>query len=184
MAGKNRIIHVYDFFSGCGGTSAGLRAAGMKIVFALDNDYEAAKTFKANFPDTLFLEKDIEDLSIQSMKRLVRKSRQNPILFSACAPCQPFSNQNRQKRRNDIREPLLVKFVRFVDAIKPDYIFLENVPALGRKLKAARGQFSEVRKVLESNGYSYDQGVVSAPRLWNASSPEASYFASEPSWKN
>ena len=29
-------IRVADFFCGCGGTSAGLQAAGMEIVFGLD----------------------------------------------------------------------------------------------------------------------------------------------------
>lgn len=39
-------IHVYDFFSGCGGTSAGLKTVGMEIVFGLDIDLDSANTFK------------------------------------------------------------------------------------------------------------------------------------------
>ena len=41
-------IKVFDFFSGCGGTSEGLREAGMDIVLGLDNNKEALKTFERN----------------------------------------------------------------------------------------------------------------------------------------
>ena len=41
MHKKKSKIKVFDFFSGCGGTSEGLREAGMDIVLALDNNEEA-----------------------------------------------------------------------------------------------------------------------------------------------
>lgn len=50
---------VIDFFSGCGGTSAGLRDAGMRIAAAVDFDAAAAATYRANFPDAEFHETDI-----------------------------------------------------------------------------------------------------------------------------
>ncbi len=47
-------IHVYDFFSGCGGTSAGLKTVGMEIVFGLDIDLDSANTFKKKQPTSAF----------------------------------------------------------------------------------------------------------------------------------
>ena len=43
---------VFDFFSGCGGTSQGLAAAGMDIVFGLDFDKDSASTFMRNMQPT------------------------------------------------------------------------------------------------------------------------------------
>ena len=43
-------VKVFDFFSGCGGTSAGLRSAGMEIALGLDNDRDASQTFPGQLP--------------------------------------------------------------------------------------------------------------------------------------
>ncbi|RLB99913.1 MAG: DNA (cytosine-5-)-methyltransferase, partial [Deltaproteobacteria bacterium] len=48
-------MKVFDFFSGCGGTSKGFKDAGFEIICALDNDPEAAATYKQNFPKTTFI---------------------------------------------------------------------------------------------------------------------------------
>ncbi|EPR3725177.1 DNA cytosine methyltransferase, partial [Escherichia coli] len=52
-------IKVFDFFSGCGGTSQGFHQAGMDIVFGLDFDVDAASSFRANFPQAAFINSDI-----------------------------------------------------------------------------------------------------------------------------
>jgi DNA (cytosine-5)-methyltransferase 1 len=52
-------VDVWDFFCGCGGTSAGLAAAGMTILGGLDVDGEAAATYRANFSNAAFIERDI-----------------------------------------------------------------------------------------------------------------------------
>ena len=107
-------IKVFDFFSGCGGTSAGLQAAGMEIAFGLDLDPDAAATFRANFPGAHFLRKDLTRLRADRVQSLISAARTNPILFCGCAPCQPFSRQNLQRKAEDSRVPLLSHFGRFV----------------------------------------------------------------------
>lgn len=92
-------IEVYDFFCGCGGTSAGLREAGLRIVLGLDFNADAGRTYRRNFPEADFLDRDIRSVLTADIERLIPKTRTNPILFSACAPCQPFSRQNRLKKR-------------------------------------------------------------------------------------
>src|ERR1700730_3569114 len=86
-------IAVINFFSGCGGISLGLRDAGMRIVAGLDNDGDAANTFRENFPEAAFIERDIREVSIDEVRQLVPAGQ--PLLLSGCAPCQPFSKQNR-----------------------------------------------------------------------------------------
>lgn len=152
-------IQVYDFFSGCGGTSCGLQAAGFDIVFALDNDPLAIDTFQANFPKASTLVGDIQSVDPKQLAIHIKK-RKSPILFCGCAPCQPFSKQNNNKLKNDPRRNLLSEFSRFVEYWIPEYVLIENVPGM-QKLKA-RGPFRNFLKLLDELGYCYDHKVLSS----------------------
>ena len=125
---------VFDFFSGCGGASAGFLAAGMDICFALDFDPDACQTFTANFPGVHFEFADIRDVAVSEVQARVQAQRPNPILFCGCAPCQPFTKQNttRPKLAKDDRARLLHPFASLIEACEPDVIFVENVPGLQR----------------------------------------------------
>lgn len=144
-----------DFFSGCGGTSSGFRAAGVEIVAAIDNDPDAAATFKRNFPRALVLCKDVRLVEIDELRSVLEApSRRNrPVLFSACAPCQPFSKQRRGTVATDDRADLLAELLRFVGAFRPDALFVENVPGLERRA-ADYGPFTRFVRSLRGRGYS------------------------------
>jgi len=145
-------VEVIDFFSGCGGTSAGLRAAGMRIVAGIDMDPEAAETFRANFPEAGFICRDIRMIATAELERFLPRERTSPVLFSACAPCQPFSKQNRGRGKRDERASLLTEFHRFVRRFRPEYIFLENVPGIQR-IKTKKGPIGHFLKFLKELGY-------------------------------
>lgn len=152
-------IRVFDFFSGCGGTSAGLREAGMEVVFALDLDADAAATFKANFPKATVYVKDVTRLRANSISKLVEEDRKRPILFCGCAPCQPFSKQNGSRNKKDIRIPLLAHFGRFVKYHKPDFVLVENVPGLQR-ISAEDGPLPGFLKLLKRMKYSVTMDTI------------------------
>jgi DNA (cytosine-5)-methyltransferase 1 len=152
-------IRVFDFFSGCGGTSAGLRDAGMEVVFALDLDTDAATTFKANFPEATFYERDVTRLRANSISKLVQEDRTKPILFCGCAPCQPFSQQNGSRRKRDARIPLLAHFGRFVKYHRPDFVLVENVPGL-QKILGADGPLPTFLKLLKRLKYSVTMETI------------------------
>lgn len=122
------LIKAVDFFSGCGGVSAGLRAAGIEILAGLDSDPEAARTFRANFPEAAFIERDIRQVPTEALRPLLAPYVNQPLLFSGCAPCQPFSRQNRWRSDTDERALLIAEFGRFVSAYHPRLVFVENVP--------------------------------------------------------
>ncbi len=84
MGTTSQDIHVYDFFSGCGGTSAGLKAAGLKIVFALDNDPDAAATYRLNLPEVKFFERDIRDL--EDLIEELKAGRFRPVDLTLTPP--------------------------------------------------------------------------------------------------
>lgn len=154
-------IKVFDFFSGCGGASKGFQNAGMEIVFAIDNDPDADKTFKKNFPNSHFLLKDIKDLTTSDLQSYIDNCKGNPILFSGCAPCQPFTKQNTKRKDKDKRKKLLNEFKRFVEHFKPEYVFVENVPGL-QNILDEEGPFKEFLTTLSKLEYHTLYDVIAA----------------------
>lgn len=156
------MVKVFDFFSGCGGTSCGFSQAGLEIVLGLDNDPEAARTYRTNFPNADFIQEDISTLDTDALRPWMSQVSQ-PVLFCGCAPCQPFSKQNRSKNATDSRRTLLSEFGRFVQAWKPDYVFVENVPGMQR-LNKEEGPFFTFTSLLDKLGYLYQVEVL--PASW------------------
>lgn len=155
------MIRVFDFFSGCGGTSLGFQDLGFDIIGALDSDEDSAQTFKNNFPSATFLTRDIRQVAAQDLSDIILPLTNSPLLFCGCAPCQPFSNQRRTISDNDNRKTLLSEFQRFIEYWKPDFIFLENVPGLQR-INKSDGAFKEFTLKLAELEYDFDTAVVRA----------------------
>lgn len=156
------MIKVFDFFSGCGGTSCGFQQAGLDIVLGLDADHDAAQTYRNNFPTAAFIEDDIRMLDVSALNPWMTY-RNDPVLFCGCAPCQPFSKQNRQRSKIDPRRSLLSEFGRFVEHWLPEYVFIENVPGM-QKLKRSNGPLPSFKSLLKKLGYTFDVKVL--PALW------------------
>lgn len=152
-------IKVVDFFCGCGGTSAGLQSSGMDIVAGVDIDPKALATYKYNFPKSKAINESICDLGFKKLEQVINKSKKDLLLFAACAPCQPFSTQNRFKKDTDKRISLLGEFHRFVKHFQPDYIILENVPGIQ---KIDNGPFTQFLEFLNTEKYKFDYGVKNA----------------------
>ena len=160
-------IRVFDFFCGCGGTSAGLQAAGMEIVMGLDKDIDSQRTYQHNFPYAHFESRDIQDITVDSLQDHIIYNEDDPedlILFSGCAPCQPFAQHKNgivEQATDDDRFALLGEFGRFVSHYAPHLIFVENVPGIQR-VKNNDGPFSQFLLLLDQLGYHKDYGVVNA----------------------
>lgn len=117
-----------DLFSGSGAVTQGLIVGGFEVVAAVDNDPIACATYRLNHPAVHLYEKGIEDVSPARIRTL-QLHRRNLDLLVVCAPCQPFSSQNRARKR-DPRARLILHCVRFAAVLKPKLIFFENVPGL------------------------------------------------------
>jgi len=154
-------IKVFDFFSGCGGISRGFLDAGMEVVFALDNDHNAANTYRLNFPGVPFFENAIEDLPEQALQSIIEGCNSYPILFSGCAPCQPFTKQNTKRSTNQTEILLLGEFGRFVRWYKPKLVFVENVPGL-QKVNNEEGPFRDFLKTLDKLDYDYRYDILAS----------------------
>ena len=170
-------IKVFDFFSGCGGASKGFENAGLEPVFAIDNNESAAKTFARNFsntiihqcptfnhplPRTTFLLNNIEDFPLEALEPIILNNLGHPLLFTGCAPCQPFSQQKTIHPEKDTRKGLLDYFRKFVEYYQPDYVFIENVPGLQKVSMEDGGPFDQFVKTLDRLEYSKDFGIIFA----------------------
>ena len=138
----NSMVVLADFFAGCGGTARGFADVGIKPVLAMDWDADAAATYGLNFPETTFIERDILDLTSAEVEEALPTSGESIRLFAGCAPCQPFSGHRHEPTASDNRSFLLLEFLRFVRALDPELIFVENVPGMQR-LSTSQGPLAE-----------------------------------------
>lgn len=124
-------IFALDLFSGCGGLSEGLKAAGFNVIAAFDSDSDSVTTYRLNHPDTLVFEGDIREIDTKIIIKLLQG---NPLhLLAGCPPCQGFSSirrLNKKRSKRDIRNNLVLEFLHFVKDLKPLTFMMENVPGL------------------------------------------------------
>jgi DNA (cytosine-5)-methyltransferase 1 len=147
-------VKVIDFFCGSGGASKGLEQAGFEIALGLDIDENSQATYQMNFPKAQFINKDIRRVETEEVLEIV-KVNNAPLLITACAPCQPFSKQNNSKSEKDERRTLLDETHRFILALNPEYIMLENVPGMQNVDSKIEGPFCRFTDFLTTNGYHF-----------------------------
>ncbi|MCY7331983.1 MAG: DNA cytosine methyltransferase [Pseudanabaena sp. CAN_BIN31] len=146
-----------DLFSGAGGMSCGLEMAGWHCLLGIDHDRTAIETFRHNHPKSQAIAGDIREISNQQIQEII--NYQKVDLICGGPPCQGFSTIG-QNDHQDERNFLFIEFLRIVEALKPEYIIVENVTGLLSKrnesvLKAIIKSFTDL-------GYTIDVKVLSA----------------------
>lgn len=117
-----------ELFCGCGGTSLGFEMAGFQVAIGCDIHKPSIETFKNNHPNAATILGDIKKIAPKTIKKILG-NRQIDILIGG-VPCQGFSLNNRKRHENDERNALYKEFVRFVKALKPKAVLLENVSGM------------------------------------------------------
>lgn len=132
------VYDVIDFFSGCGGMSYGFheigRRTGMfRIIGAFDMDHQANLTYESNL-GIKPCDVDLATAEIEQIKNIVQgmtsSDEKNPLIVIGCTPCQGFSKLNNGKDWRDPRNSLVSKFAKIIEALDPQIVVMENVPAL------------------------------------------------------
>jgi DNA (cytosine-5)-methyltransferase 1 len=151
-----------DLFSGCGGMSLGFEMAGFKPILAIDNWGDALDTYQANNPRTPVIQADLMSLPVSQIVDQIA----SPTLIVGGPPCQGFSISGKRDPK-DPRNILYQSFVNFVDAFKPKYFVMENVPNMasmgeGAILRAAVEEFEDLgyhvsSKILLASDYGVPQ---------------------------
>ena len=131
MPRKPRVPSAIDIFCGAGGLSLGLQTAGFNIVAALDNDPAAVQTYRANIGDHI-TEASVDELTPVDLLATARLEPGECDVLAGGPPCQGFSVQ-RRGASDDFRNHLVLRFLSFVEAIRPRFFLLENVRGLTSK---------------------------------------------------
>lgn len=157
-----------DIFSGCGGLTEGMHQASFKTKIAFEIDEIASKVYRLNHPETAVITKDIRKVSIAEIKREL--NGESIHLLAGCPPCQGFSSIRRLNKKGsvrDMRNSLIVEYIRVVEKLMPYTIMMENVPGL-----ADYHLFKHALKIFDSIGYHVDWKIVNVKDYGVAQSRE------------
>ncbi len=142
---------VAGLFVGIGGIELGFKKAGFEILWANEIDKNACKTYRLNYQHTLY-ECDIKELNEKEVEKV--------DVLTAGFPCQAFSIAGYQKGFDDDRGNVYFEILRFIDAIEPQVVFLENVKNLKSHDKG--NTFKVIKKSLEDRGYYIKDKVINS----------------------
>ncbi|MGH8981575.1 MAG: DNA cytosine methyltransferase [Acidimicrobiales bacterium] len=155
-----------DLFSGAGGLSYGLEAAGYRVALAVDLDDWALETHANNF-EGLALQLDLSDPDMRD-SLVTMFVGVDVALVAGGPPCQPYSRAGRSKIRSlvedgardaeDHRRELWRAFINIAERIRPRAVLMENVPdmALSDDMAVMRHLLAR----LEAAGYEVDARII------------------------
>ncbi len=153
---------VVELFCGCGGTSVGFGMAGFQIAVGTDILKPAIDTFKANHKDASTILGDIHKVSPEQILNLLNGAKVDVLIGGV--PCQGFSLNNRKRHIGDKRNQLYQEFIRFVKALQPRAVVLENVSGMkstGNIVEVIEKELSEASGMCVKSQFLYapDYGV-------------------------
>ena len=151
-----------DLFCGCGGISAGLRAAGVQVLAGVDLEPNYMCTFSRNFPEAKSLRLDITQITADELMTLVKIQPGELDLLVGGPPCQGFSKNVPRKNRflDDPRNQLIKAFLDYCEALKPQYVLMENVAEMKNGFDQTYTE--EILTRLREEGYTVTHAVLNA----------------------
>lgn len=123
---------IIDLFAGAGGLGLGFESIGFRVAVAVDNDPQACRAHKKNFPDCEVVEESIERIAESPIGTLCTPYGINPEEVAGVIggpPCQGFSFMG-ERVVDDERNLLTSRFADVVLAIEPSFFVMENVQGL------------------------------------------------------
>ena len=126
-----RLLYI-DLFCGAGGVTTGVsRVPGVQVVACVNHDATAIASHAANHPDALHYTEDIRTLDISPIAARVAMLRlrypdTKVVLWASCE-CTNFSRAKGGKTRDPDSRSLAEHLYRYIEALEPDYIQIENV---------------------------------------------------------
>jgi DNA (cytosine-5)-methyltransferase 1 len=119
-------IKAMSLFANVGIAESYLSEENISVVIANELELKRAKFYSHLYPKTDMVVGDITDDKIKN--ELINKAKKEKIdLIMATPPCQGMSTVGK-KDKNDIRNILIKHAIDIIKEVKPDYVFLENVP--------------------------------------------------------
>lgn len=171
-----------DLFCGAGGTSTGVENARLdgeqcaKVIACVNHDANAIASHAANHPDALHFTEDIRTLELSPLiEHLAKCKAQYPgalIVLWASLECTNFSKAKGGQPRDADSRTLAEHLFRYIEAICPDYIQIENVEEFmswgdmdenGKPISMEKGKcyLRWVRNV-KKYGFDFDHRILNA----------------------
>lgn len=181
MTDNIKLLYI-DLFCGAGGTSTGVEKATFhgdkcaKVIACVNHDANAIASHAANHPDALHFTEDIRTLDLTQLVLHTKRMRvMNPfarIVLWASLECTNFSRAKGGQPRDADSRTLAEHLFRYIEALRPDYIQIENVEEFmswgdmdenGHPISKDKGK-SYVRWVNNvcKYGYNFDWRILNA----------------------
>lgn len=168
------MLHYVDLFCGAGGTTTGVEQAHIDdvkcadVIACVNHDPHAIASHLANHPLARHYTEDIRTLDVAPLAELCNRVRgEHPkdfIVLWASLECTNFSKAKGGMPRDADSRTLAEHLFRYIEAIRPDYIQIENVEEFmcwgdldeqGRPVSKDKGR-CYVRWINNVKRYGYD----------------------------
>lgn len=176
-----RLLYI-DLFCGAGGTSTGVERAmynGEKcaeVIACVNHDKNAIASHAANHPNALHFTEDIRTLDLTELiKHTECKRAANPdalVVLWASLECTNFSKAKGGQPRDADSRTLAEHLFRYIEALNPDYIYIENVEEFmcwgdidenGKPVSKDRGKlYMRWTRNVCNYGYSFDHRLLNS----------------------
>ncbi len=176
-----RLLYI-DLFCGAGGTSTGVENARYvgeqcaKVIACVNHDVNAIASHAANHPEALHFTEDIRTLELSPLiSHIERMKKIYPdalVVLWASLECTNFSKAKGGQPRDADSRTLAEHLFRYIEAIDPDYIQIENVEEFmswgdmdenGRPISKDKGRCYEIwKRNVMRYGYDFDWRILNA----------------------
>lgn len=175
-------IHYIDLFCGAGGTTTGVEQAHIDnikcadVIACVNHDPHAIASHLANHPSAKHFTEDIRTLDVRPLAELCQNVRaghpHDYIVLWASLECTNFSKAKGGMPRDADSRTLAEHLFRYIEAIRPDYIQIENVEEFmcwgdldihGRPVSKDKGRcYIKWVKDVMRYGYDFDYRILNA----------------------
>ena len=181
MTDNIKLLYI-DLFCGAGGTSTGVEKATFhgdkcaKVIACVNHDANAIASHAANHPDALHFTEDIRTFELSPLvahtERLRLLHPDAYLVLWASLECTNFSKAKGGMPRDPDSRTLAEHLFRYIEALRPDYIQIENVEEFmcwgdldedGHPVSRDKGKcyMKWVRNVCDY-GYDFDWRILNA----------------------
>ena len=171
-----------DLFCGAGGTSTGVENARYadeqcaKVIACVNHDANAIASHAANHPDALHFTEDIRTLQLSPLVAHVERMKKiysdALVVLWASLECTNFSKAKGGQPRDADSRTLAEHLFRYIEAINPDYIQIENVEEFmswgdmdehGHPISKDKGRcYEKWKRNVKRYGYDFDWRILNA----------------------
>ena len=171
-----------DLFCGAGGTSSGVNSARLDdkqcatVIACVNHDKNAIASHAANHPEAMHFTEDIRTLELSPLLTQLQSCRhQYPdalVVLWASLECTNFSKAKGGMPRDADSRTLAEHLFRYIEAINPDYIQIENVEEFmswgdvdenGKPVSMDKGKsYTRWVRNVRKYGYNFDYRILNA----------------------